>query len=96
MGVSREITYANLIDHLYDLLGYDRNKYDLVLKVVYQLGEGIIAPIVITNDEDFGFLSGWDFYLNSLSDSFMCISYKEDNSTYFKSNPIYPMPFICA
>ena len=37
IGVSREITYANLIDRLYDLLGYDRNKYDLVLKVVYQL-----------------------------------------------------------
>ena len=44
MGVSREITYANLTDHLYNLMGYDRNKYDLVLKVVYQLMGGIIAP----------------------------------------------------
>ena len=44
LGVLREITYANLIDRLYDLLGYDRNKYDLMLKVVYQLDGGIIAP----------------------------------------------------
>ena len=55
MGVSRKITYANLINRLYDLLGYDKNKYDLVLKVIYQLGGGIIAPTVITNDEDLGF-----------------------------------------
>ena len=52
LDVSREITYANLIDHLYDLLGYDRSKYDLVLKVVYQLGGGNITPIVISNDEN--------------------------------------------
>ena len=42
--MSREITYTNLIDRLYDLLGYDRSKYDLVLKVVYQLGGGNITP----------------------------------------------------
>ena len=53
--MSREITYANLIDHLYDLLGYDRSKYDLVLKAVYQLRGGIIVPIVISNDEDLDF-----------------------------------------
>ena len=52
--MSREITYAKLIDCLYDLLGYDRSKYDFVLKVVYQLGRGIIAPIVISTDEDLG------------------------------------------
>ena len=27
LGVSREITYTNLIDYLYDLLGYDKSKY---------------------------------------------------------------------
>ena len=53
--MSREITYANLIDRLYDLLGYDRSKYNLVLKVVYQLGGGIITPTVISNDEDLSF-----------------------------------------
>ena len=35
LGVSRDISYANLIDHLSDLLGFDRSKYYLVLKVVY-------------------------------------------------------------
>ena len=55
LNVSRDITYANLIDHLYDLLGFERSKYDLVLKVVYQLGGGIIASTMITNDEDLGF-----------------------------------------
>ena len=49
IDTSREITYANLIDRLYDLLGYDRHKYDLVLKVICQLGGGIIALTVICN-----------------------------------------------
>ena len=43
ISVSREITDLNLIDCLYDLRGYDRSEYDLVLKVVYHLGGGIIA-----------------------------------------------------
>ena len=38
------------------MLGYDRCNYDLVLKVVYQLGEGIIPLPVICNDEYLGFL----------------------------------------
>ena len=59
-GVSRDITYGNLIDHLYDLLGFDRSKYELVLKVVYQFGGGIIAPTVITDDEDL------DFFLDEI------------------------------
>ena len=32
-------------------------EYDLVLKVLYQLGGGVIPPTVITNDEDLGFFS---------------------------------------
>ena len=55
LGVSREITYVKLIDCLYDLLGFDRSKYDLVLKVVYQLGGGIITPTMIINVEDLSF-----------------------------------------
>ena len=55
LSVLGDITYTNLMDHLYDLLGFDRSKYDLVLKVEYQLRGGIIAPIVISNDEDLGF-----------------------------------------
>ena len=55
LSVSREITYANLIDCLYDLLGFDKSKYDLVLKVGYQLGRKIISPTMISNDEDLGF-----------------------------------------
>ena len=51
----RDITYSNLIDRLYDLLGVDNGKYELVLKVLYQLGRGIIPPKVITNDENLGF-----------------------------------------
>ena len=84
LSVSREITYANLIDHLYDLLGYDRSKYDLVLKVVYQLGGGIIAPTVISNDEIR--VSFWIRFLSQFSIGLLCvISYREDNSTYSKS-----------
>ena len=52
--MSRDITYANLIDCVYDLLGFDRSKYDLVLKVVYQLEGEIIAPTMISNSEDLG------------------------------------------
>ena len=40
---------------MYDLLGFDKSKYDLELKVVYQSGGGIIAPTVISNDQDSGF-----------------------------------------
>ena len=55
LDVSREITYGNLIDRLYDLMEHDRSKYDFLLKVIYQLEGGIIAPTVISNDEDLGF-----------------------------------------
>ena len=43
------------VDCLYDLLKYDMSKYELVLKVVYQIWGGIIAPTLINNDEDLGF-----------------------------------------
>ena len=71
--VSRDITYSNLVGLLYDLLGVDKSKYELVLKVLYQLGGGIIPPIVITNDEDLG------FFLDEISISFqhrtpLCVS----------------------
>ena len=72
MDVSREITYANLIGRLYDLLGYDRNKYDLVLKMVYQLGGGIITPTMITNEEDLGFFF-WMKFLFQLSIGLFCV-----------------------
>ena len=54
--MSRDITYANLINCLYDLLGFDRIKYDLVLKVIYQLREEIIAPTMISNNEYLGLI----------------------------------------
>ena len=75
--VSRDIIYANLIDCLYDLLGFDRSKYIyLVLKVVYQSREKIIDPTVINNDEDLG------FFLDEISISIqhqipLCISVVE-------------------
>ena len=75
-SVSRDITYTNLIDRLYDLLEFDRSKYNSVLKVVYQLGGGIIAPILISNNEDLS------FFLNEISISIqyrtpLCISVVE-------------------
>ena len=69
--MSREIIYANLIDRLYDLLGYDRSKYDLILKVVYQLGGGIIAPTLISNDEDL--VSFWMIFQFQFSIRFLCV-----------------------
>ena len=36
----REITYADLIDYLYDFLGYDRSKYDLKTIELYTLYKG--------------------------------------------------------
>ena len=35
LGVSRDITYGNLVDRLYDLLRVDKGKYELVLKVLF-------------------------------------------------------------
>ena len=85
ISVSREIIYANLIDYLHDLFGYDRNKYDLVLKVVYQFGGGIIAPTVITNDDDLS------FFLDEISISIqhrtpLCVSVVE------RTTPPIPNP----
>ena len=85
LSVSREITYANRIDRLYDLLWYDKSKYDLVLKVVYQLGGGIIALTMISNDEDLG------FFMDEISISIqhqtpLCVSIVE------KTTPLIPNP----
>ena len=71
--MSREITYVNLINHLYDLMGYDRSKYALVLKVIYQLEGGIIAPIVISNDEDLGFFLD-EIYISIQHRTPLCVS----------------------
>ena len=75
MDVSREITYANLIDRLYDLLGFDGSKYDLVLTVVY-LGGGIIAPTLISNDEDLSFFLD-EIFISIQHRTLLCISVVE-------------------
>ena len=82
----REITYTNLINHLYDLLGYD-----LVLKVVYQLGGGNIAPTVITNDEDLGFFLD-EIYISIQHRTHLCVSIIE-KTTPPTPNPIQDSKF---
>ena len=83
--MSIDIIYANLIDHLYDLLGFDRKKYDLVLKVVYQSGGGIIAPTVISNDEDLGFFLD-EIFISIQHRTPLCVSVVE------KTTPVIPNP----
>ena len=71
-GVSRDITYAYLIDHLYDLLRFDRSKYDLVLKVAYELRGRIIAPTVISNDEYLSFFLD-EIYISIQYRTLLCV-----------------------
>lgn len=58
---------------MYNVLGVDRNWYDLVLKVIYKLGGGKIPLIVISNYEDLIFFPWQDFYVHSTSIT-LCVS----------------------
>ena len=53
MGVQKGITFVTLVDKLYEVIGVDKNRFDLELKVVYKCGggDGIhIPPTKITTD----------------------------------------------
>ncbi|PON53383.1 hypothetical protein PanWU01x14_202650 [Parasponia andersonii] len=55
MGVWMGITFVTLVDKLYEVIGVDKNRFDLELKVVYKCdgGDGIpIPPTKITSDSD--------------------------------------------
>ena len=55
MGVWKGITFVTLVDKLYEVIGVDKNRFDLELKVVYKCGggDGIpIPPTKITTDSD--------------------------------------------
>ncbi|PON31674.1 hypothetical protein PanWU01x14_367980 [Parasponia andersonii] len=55
MGVWMGITFVTLVDKLYEVIGIDKNRFDLELKIVYKCdgGDGIpIPPKKITTDSD--------------------------------------------
>ncbi|PON85970.1 hypothetical protein TorRG33x02_182680 [Trema orientale] len=55
IGVWKGITFVTLVDKLYEVIGVDKNRFDLELKVVYKCGggDGIpIPPTKITTDSD--------------------------------------------
>ncbi|PON33763.1 hypothetical protein PanWU01x14_350010 [Parasponia andersonii] len=55
MGVWMGITFVTLVDKLYEVIGDDKNHFDLELKVIYKYdgGDGIpIPPTKITTDSD--------------------------------------------
>ncbi|PON79405.1 hypothetical protein PanWU01x14_011400, partial [Parasponia andersonii] len=55
IGVWMGITFVTLVDKLYEVIGVDKNRFDLELKVVYKCdgGNGIpIPPTKITSNSD--------------------------------------------
>lgn len=48
--VSKDLTYTELVDKVYEMINVDRFSYDLKLEVPYTMGVLPIAPQVLTND----------------------------------------------
>ncbi|KAL6217128.1 hypothetical protein ACLB2K_010345 [Fragaria x ananassa] len=60
--VSEDITYQELEDRVYRIVGVDPREYKMIMKAKYE-SKDLTQPVEIINDEDLGF-----FILESLSD----------------------------
>ncbi|PON48261.1 hypothetical protein TorRG33x02_320910 [Trema orientale] len=64
MAVSKNISYATLMDRLYEVIGAEKSRFNLELKVLYKMDGVVLPPTILTNDADV------EFWLDEYSISF--------------------------
>ncbi|PON88455.1 hypothetical protein TorRG33x02_158210 [Trema orientale] len=55
MAVSKNISYATLVDCLYEVIGAEKSRFDLELKVLYKMDGVVLSPTILTKNADVEF-----------------------------------------